>query len=315
MLDQENYKKEMLDLIKQNTDLQELEAVEEKVEEVATEEIQDKEETPNEEETENNESENQEKVKIDNEVNIDKELSGLPKELVEAVKTFKDPEDREKAIKIAKEQRAREDRLHLQLGNTKKELENVSGLLRNLETNPAETFKALAKRVNFDLKQVVGEAVYEDELYLTPEEQIKREAENIKQNSYQLLQAEVNKREAQELLAEFLEDSSHKEQLIVEHQQEFISFYNQELVKNGVKDYYPLKDRKKAMETAYLRIERLQPDFEDKIREKILKEINEQKKEKFDEAKKQQRISKPVANGNKPLTYKEEQLALIRKYS
>ena len=297
----DDYKNEMLDLIKQNSEIQEPEAVEETENEIV--------ETENIEETENLEGDNQGK-----EVDIDKQLSGLPKELVEAVKTFKDPEDREKAIKIAKEQRAREDRLHLQLGNTKKELENVSGLLKNLESNPAETFKALAKRVNFDLKQVVDEAVYEDELYLTPEEQIKREAKNIQQNSYQLLQNEVNKRESKELLAEFLEDTSHSEDLIVEHQQEFINFYNQELVKNGVQDYYPLKTRRKALETAYKKIEILQPDYENKIREKILKELNEQKKEKFEDAKKQQRISKPVANASKPMTYEEEQRALIRKY-
>lgn len=303
----DDYKNEMLDLIKQNSEIQEPEAVEETENEIV--ETENIEETPQNEETENLEGNNQEKK-----VDIDKQLSGLPKELVEAVKTFKDPEDREKAIKIAKEQRAREDRLHLQLGNTKKELENISGLLKNLETNPAETFKALAKRVNFDLKQVVDEAVYEDELYLTPEEQIKREAKNIQQNSYQLLQNEVNKRESKELLAEFLEDTSHSEDLIVEHQQEFINFYNQELVKNGVQDYYPLKTRKKALETAYKRIEILQPDYENKLREKILKEVNEQKKEKFEDAKKQQRISKPVANANKPMTYEEEQKALIRKY-
>lgn len=303
----DDYKNEMLDLIKQNSEIQEPEAVEETENEIV--ETENIEETPQNEETENLEGDNQEK-----EVDIDKQLSGLPKELVEAVKTFKDPEDREKAIKIAKEQRAREDRLHLQLGNTKKELENVSGLLKNLETNPAETFKALAKRVNFDLKQVVDEAVYEDELYLTPEEQIKREAKNIQQNSYQLLQNEVNKRESKELLAEFLEDTSHSEDLIVEHQQEFINFYNQELVKNGVQDYYPLKTRRKALETAYKRIEVLQPDYENKLREKILKEVNEQKKEKFEDAKKQQRISKPVANANKPMTYEEEQKALIKKY-
>lgn len=297
----DDYKNEMLDLIKQNSEIQEPEAVEETENEIV--------ETENIEETENLEGDNQEK-----EVDIDKQLSGLPKDLVEAVKTFKDPEDREKAIRIAKEQRAREDRLHLQLGNTKKELENVSGLLKNLESNPAETFKALAKRVNFDLKQVVDEAVYEDELYLTPEEQIKREAKNIQQNSYQLLQNEVNKRESKELLAEFLEDTSHSEDLIVEHQQEFINFYNQELVKNGVQDYYPLKTRRKALETAYKKIEILQPDYENKIREKILKELNEQKKEKFEDAKKQQRISKPVANASKPMTYEEEQRALIRKY-
>lgn len=303
----DDYKNEMLDLIKQNSEIQEPEAVEETENEIV--ETENIEETPQNEETENLEGDKQEK-----EVDIDKQLSGLPKELVEAVKTFKDPEDREKAIKIAKEQRAREDRLHLQLGNTKKELENVSGLLKNLETNPAETFKALAKRVNFDLKQVVDEAVFEDELYLTPEEQIKREAKNIQQNSYQLLQNEVNKRESKELLAEFLEDTSHSEDLIVEHQQEFINFYNQELVKNGVQDYYPLKTRRKALETAYKRIEILQPDYENKLREKILKEVNEQKKEKFEDAKKQQRISKPVANANKPMTYEEEQKALIKKY-
>ena len=303
----DDYKNEMLDLIKQNIEIQEPEAVEETENEIV--ETENIEETSQNEETENLGGDNQEK-----EVDIDKQLSGLPKELVEAVKTFKDPEDREKAIRIAKEQRAREDRLHLQLGNTKKELENVSGLLKNLESNPAETFKALAKRVNFDLKQVVDEAVYEDELYLTPEEQIKREAKNIQQNSYQLLQNEVNKRESKELLAEFLEDTSHSEDLIVEHQQEFINFYNQELVKNGVQDYYPLKTRRKALETAYKKIEILQPDYENKIREKILKELNEQKKEKFEDAKKQQRISKPVANASKPMTYEEEQRALIRKY-
>jgi|GEM_PF-1818259 len=303
----DDYKNEMLDLIKQNSEIREPEAVEETENEIV--ETENIEETSQNEETENLEGDNQGK-----EVDIDKQLSGLPKELVEAVKTFKDPEDREKAIKIAKEQRAREDRLHLQLGNTKKELENVSGLLKNLESNPAETFKALAKRVNFDLRQVVDEAVYEDELYLTPEEQIKREAKNIQQNSYQLLQNEVNKRESKELLAEFLEDTSHSEDLIVEHQQEFINFYNQELVKNGVQDYYPLKTRRKALETAYKKIEILQPDYENKIREKILKELNEQKKEKFEDAKKQQRISKPVANASKPMTYEEEQRALIRKY-
>lgn len=302
-----DYQKEMLDLIKQNTENQEAQPVDQSDNEIV--EIENIEETSNNEKTQNLESDNQEK-----EVDIDKQLSGLPKELVEAVKTFKDPEDREKAIKIAKEQRAREDRLHLQLGNTKKELDNVSGLLKNLESNPAETFKALAKRVNFDLKQAVDEAVYDDELYLTPEEQIKREAKNIQQNSYQLLQNEVNKRESKELLAEFLEDTSHSEDLIVQHQQEFINFYNQELIKNGVQDYYPLKTRKKALETAYKKIEILQPDYESKLREKILKEVNEQKKEKFEDAKKQQRISKPVSNANKTMTYEEEQKALIRKY-
>ena len=113
----EDYKNEMLNLIEQHSEIQEQEAVEIEKEIVETENI---EELPQEEEAQNKESEN-----LEPEINFDKELSGLPKELIETVKTFKDPEDRAKAIKIAKEQRAREDRLHLQLGNSKKELENL----------------------------------------------------------------------------------------------------------------------------------------------------------------------------------------------
>jgi hypothetical protein len=306
----ENYKNEMLELIKQNVDNQEQQAVEnqnEIVENTSNHKNQEI-ETLQEEETENNESQD-EKL----ELNLDKELSGLPKELIEAVKTFKDPEDREKTIKIAKEQRAREDRLHLQLGNTKKELENVSGLLKRIETNPAETLKALAERVGFDINQLVNQNPVQDELYYTPEEMIDKKAQIIQQNSYKLLQDEVNKRESKELLAEFLEDTSHSEELIANYQQEFVNFYNYELQKNGIQDYYPQKIRKQALKTAYIKLERLQPDYEEKIRAKILNEVNGQKKEKFDEAKKQQKISKPVSNA-KPMTYEEEQKALIRKY-
>jgi hypothetical protein len=177
----ENYKNEMLELIKQNIDNQEQQAVEnqnEIVENTSNDKNQEIETSQEEEETENNESQD-EKL----ELNLDKELSGLPKELIEAVKTFKDPEDREKTIKIAKEQRAREDRLHLQLGNTKKELENVSGLLKRIETNPAETLKALAERVGFDINQLVNQNPVQDELYYTPEEMIDKKAQIIQQNS------------------------------------------------------------------------------------------------------------------------------------
>jgi len=186
-------------------------------------------------------------------------------------------------------------------------------LLKRIETNPAETLKALAERVGFDINQLVNQNPVQDELYYTPEEMIDKKAQIIQQNSYKLLQDEVNKRESKELLAEFLEDTSHSEELIANYQQEFVNFYNYELQKNGIQDYYPQKIRKQALKTAYIKLERLQPDYEEKIRAKILNEVNGQKKEKFDEAKKQQKISKPVSNA-KPMTYEEEQKALIRKY-
>lgn len=274
-----------------------------------TQEDQTVNETPKEDETKSDESESQ------NEVNIDKELSGLPKELVEAVKTFKDPEDRAKAIKIAKEQRAREDRLHLQLGNTKKELENVSGLLQRIETNPAETFKALAKRVNFDLRQAVDEPVQDD--YLTPEELINKRAKDIQQQTYLTYQQELNQREAKELLADFLEDKPD-DTLIYENQSVFVSFFNENITKKQQElgeSYIPKKFKMQAMKDAYEKLERLQPDYETKIKAKIKKELEETSKAKFEEAKKQQKISKPIANSNKSLTTSELIYQMVKDFS
>lgn len=274
-----------------------------------TQEDQTVNETPKEDETKSDESESQ------NEVNIDKELSGLPKELVEAVKTFKDPEDRAKAIKIAKEQRAREDRLHLQLGNTKKELDNVSGLLQRIETNPAETFKALAKRVNFDLRQAVDEPVQDD--YLTPEELIDKRAKDIQQQTYLNYQQELNQREAKELLADFLEDKPD-DTLIYDNQSVFVSFFNENIAKKQQElgeSYIPKKFKMQAMKDAYEKLERLQPDYETKIKAKIKKELEETSKAKFEEAKKQQKISKPIANSNKSLTTSELIFGMVKDFS
>ena len=274
-----------------------------------TQEDQTVNETPKEDETKSDESESQ------NEVNIDKELSGLPKELVEAVKTFKDPEDRAKAIKIAKEQRAREDRLHLQLGNTKKELDNVSGLLQRIETNPAETFKALAKRVNFDLRQAVDEPVQDD--YLTPEELINKRAKDIQQQTYLNYQQELNQREAKELLADFLEDKPD-DTLIYDNQSVFVSFFNENIAKKQQElgeSYIPKKFKMQAMKDAYEKLERLQPDYETKIKAKIKKELEETSKAKFEEAKKQQKISKPIANSNKSLTTSELIFGMVKDFS
>jgi hypothetical protein len=257
-------------------------------------------------------SENQE---IDN---LDKQLSGLSKELIETVKSIKDPEDREKTIKIAREQRAREDRLSLQLGNTKKELNNISGLLQYLQTKPAETFKALAKQVNFNLKDAVeiDDNTVQDELYLTPEELINKKTAEIQQNTHKFLQEEVNRREISEVLADFFENENHKEDLISENRESFNGLFNQELAKEinrknlDSRDYIPRAVRLEAMKNAYSRLERLQPDYESVIEAKIRQKIEKEKKDKFDEAKKQQKFSKPVANSNYSETF-DQKLANI----
>lgn len=268
------------------------------------------------EQKENEEDTAQEETEIENqsqnEVNLDKELSGLPKELVEIVKTMQNPDDRAKTIKIAKEQRAREDRLHLENGNLKKENNNVSNWLKNLEKNPAETIKNLAKELNVDLTSL-NETVYGDE-YLTPEELSKKQIEDIQKEANQSIQKEFNKREAKELLEEFLSSDEYKEDFIYENQAAFFQYYNQELQKNGPKEYYSKKSRLAAMKVAANKIDRLDSDYPIKMEAEIRKKINNERKETFDEAKKQQKISKPISDSNKNLTWEQELQEIVGRY-
>jgi hypothetical protein len=70
-----------------------------------------------------------------------------------------------------------------------------------------------------------------------------------------------------------------------------------------------------AMKDAYEKLERLQPDYETKIKAKIKKELEETSKAKFEEAKKQQKISKPIANSNKSLTTSELIYQMVKDFS
>lgn len=301
-----NFQKELAEQINNYTKQQEeqQEKQENIVEEVLEETAEQETEKTTEEETEI-EKQNQ------NEVNIDKELSGLPKELVELVKSIKNPEDREKTIKLAKQQRAREDRLHLENGNLKKDRDNVSKLLKNLETNPTETIKHLAKEFNLDLANL-SETVYDD--YTSPEELTQKQIQDIQQKSKQSIQEEINQRESNELLEELFSNDEYNQDLILDNQVAFIKFYNQELEKNGIKSYYSKKTRLEAMKIAANKINRLDPDYDNKMEAKIRQQIENDKKNKFDEAKKQQKISKPVANFNKSLNWEQSTRELIQQF-
>lgn len=295
-----NFQKELAEQVSNYTEQQE-----EQQEDIAEEVVEQQVEKTTQEETEI-EKQNQ------NEVNLDKELSGLPKELVELVKTIKDPEDREKTIKLAKQQRAREDRLHLENGNLKKERDNVGNLLKNLETNPAETIKHLAKEFNLDLASL-SEPVYDDN-YLSPEELSQKQIQDIHKKSKQSIQEEINQREANELLEELFSTDEYNQDFIFENQPAFIKYYNQELEKNGIKQYYSKKSRLEAMKVAANKINRLDPDYDIKIEARIRQQIENEKKNKFDEAKKQQKISKPVANSNKSLNWEQSTRELVQQY-
>ena len=106
--------------------------------------------------------------------------------------------------------------------------------------------------------------------------------------------------------------------MIFNNQSIFVNFFNENILKlhqQSQDSYIPKKNRLKALKDAYQKLERLQPDYEDKIKLKIKQEIEEQNKNKFDEAKKQQKISKPIANSNKPLTYEDTIFNLVKEFT
>ncbi len=113
---------------------------------------------------------------------LERKLSGQPKEFKELVKSVADPDLQTKILEAGKISRAREDRLSLELGNLKKEYSNATDVLKNLQKNPVETLKDLAKVLKVDINALADKAVVdEDDDYRTPNERKKdQEFEDIK---------------------------------------------------------------------------------------------------------------------------------------
>lgn len=103
---------------------------------------------------------------------LDRRLSGYAKEFKYLVKTEKDPVKREQLFQAVKVARAREDRLNLELGNSKKEIANFKDFGDLLRNDPKLAIKNLAKRLNLDINSLVEKAVPESDEYdyRTPEE-------------------------------------------------------------------------------------------------------------------------------------------------
>ena len=143
---------------------------------------------------------------------------------------------------------------------------------------------------------------------------MKKQIQDIEKKSKQSIQEQINQREANELLEELFSTDEYNQDFIFENQPAFIQYYNQELQKNGVKQYYSKKSRLEAMKVAANKINRFHFDYETKMEAKFRQQIENENKNKFDEAKKQQKISKPLNNSNKILTW-EEQLDLnVKQY-
>lgn len=127
---------------------------------------------------------------IEEEKELNRKLSGQPKEFKELVKSVQDKELQTKILDAGKIVRAREDRLSLELGNLKKEYGSTKELIQFIDRDPVAALKHIAKVTKIDLGSLVDAPVQneDDYDYRTPEEKardreledIKRELQNLK---------------------------------------------------------------------------------------------------------------------------------------
>lgn len=163
-----------------------------------------------EDELEEEEIETPEVKEKNSEVEEDKELnrklSGHPKEFIDLVKSVKDKELQTKISDAGRLYRATNDRLSLELGNLKKEQSSTKELIQFIDRDPVAALKHIAKVTKIDLGSLVDAPVQDEDDYdyRTPEEKardreledIKRELQNLKgqksQDELLTIEQEIN---------------------------------------------------------------------------------------------------------------------------
>lgn len=216
---------------------------------------------------------------VDEQINSDleefeslkRELSGLPSEQIELVKSITNKEDRQKAIELAKKQRADKDRLHLELGNTKKELERMNSFLQQIE--------------NQKLSQESNDILPEDS-YLTEQERLLKNKIIQLENQVKLGEQQRLNAENFEIISQFKESKPDFEEL----EQDIglaIDILNR---KKGIA--YTTKARQDRLEEAYKLAKSL--NYSDKTEAELerLKQQEELRKQKIEESKKLKKFSR-----------------------
>jgi hypothetical protein len=173
---------------------------------VANPMLEEFEEEIEDEQTEDELEDEKKNPEIEEEKELNRKLSGQPKEFKELVKSVQDKELQTKILDAGKIVRAREDRLSLELGNLKKEYGSTKELIQFIDRDPVAALKHIAKVTKIDLGSLVDATVQneDDYDYRTPEEKardkeledIKRELQNLKgqksQDELLTIEQEIN---------------------------------------------------------------------------------------------------------------------------
>jgi hypothetical protein len=138
--------------------------------------------------------------KVEEKKELDRRLSGQPKEFKDLVKSVQDKELQTKILDAGKIVRAREDRLSLELGNLKKEYSTTKELIQFIDRDPVAALKHIAKITKTDLGSLIDKPVYEEDDYdyRTPEEKARdRKLEDIERKLNQREQSDLQRQNAE----------------------------------------------------------------------------------------------------------------------
>lgn len=292
-----------------------------KEEEPESEQIEDEALVGEEESKETPEDEKQDS-EIEEIKELERKLGGQPKEFKELVKSVKDKELQTKILEAGKVARAREDRVSLELGNLKKEYSNVSGLLKFLDTNPAEAIKHIAKVVKIDLKSLTEpvEDSY-DYNYRTPEEiERDKQLESIKQELQQLKNQKINDEFSviEQEVENFANDIDESGDLKYPHfdvlQSSIKDILELEKVKLGLPKNS--QERISRLKKAYEKAVILDDELSSKRDEQILRKARERKELEIEKAKKLKKLSiRSSSFGIKPASSKDALSEIYDRWS
>ena len=234
----------------------------------------------------------------DEEVDLDKTLSGHTKEFRELVKSIDNQELREKVISEGKLSRAELDRIRLELGNLKKDHSNFQDFDTLYKENPKLAIQSLitsAKKNGVNLDDLVGvdanktveEPIKEEDDYRTPEE--KKTDQTLKTLLEKITSLEANSLKQQQ--------ESQRQQQVTAKQEvnDFINSKDEdgnlkhphfEKVKHDMSLFFNDKNPDMTFEKAYDRALLLDPELLKERDDKIAAKSDRVRKEKVEKAKK-----------------------------
>lgn len=269
-----------------------------------------------EEEKEENKEEEAEEIKNSEEEEqkeLNRKLSGQPKEFKDLVKSVQDKELQAKILDAGKVVRAREDRLSLELGNLKKEHNSTRELIQLIDRDPAAALKHIAKVTKIDLSSLIDKPVQneDDYDYRTPEEKardkqledIKQELQNLKnqksQDELSTIEQEIN------IFAESLDEEGNLKYPYFEKlQDEIFNILGLERQKSGSPKN--ALERKQRLEKAYQRALLLDDELVAERDAEILRKAQEKRKAEIEKAKKLKKFTgRSPSAGVKPASSRD----------